>query len=144
LPSQTPDWVLFWTCRGCTKNFVARPSTFQRLLPLLPDQTKAIDSVVLSCEACNLISAYSKDDLPVPYMPDNSDSVPRRVEVAQVSQVAISCADEDCESRIEIIAPTGRYYDKSAVKIYLKTNGSPDASVHCKHGHPPAKPIFIP
>ena len=117
---------------------------FEQLARLLAAQTKDTESLVLWCEACNLLSAYNRKALQEPDRFRNLDSVPHRVLVKKVFQIAIVCVGENCESRIEVIAPTGRYHDKFSVKTYLEANGSPDSSVHCKNGHPPAKPMFIP
>ena len=138
-------WMEFWICRRptCKISFAAPLSTFPRLNDFLTDRTKDNRLVMLLCDACSLLSAYSKSDLPQPRMLDISDQKESRVLVRRVFVLEIECAGTSCASRIEVFVPTWEHYYESSTMDTIEKNGSPDASVVCPKRHAAKLPIRV-
>jgi hypothetical protein len=128
----------FWKCHNCNKPYLMRPSMRPLLRHILPSQSKGSETVVIACEACNDLRHYSK--LPPFDMVDSSGRV-YGVVVGKFFHARISCGDNKCESRIEVIAPTTDAYYLGAMKKY--SLGWNPHDVVCAAGHPIRKPVSL-
>jgi hypothetical protein len=132
-------FVEFFRCRNCNKRNRAPLSAQPLLLRILPNLSNG-PNVVLACEACRDLRLYSADDL-LPMHHYNRGEGEDVVYIEKFFHVEIACADSNCESRIEVIAPTPEVYNLASMKVYsLRWNPQ---NVVCDAGYPARKPISL-
>lgn len=125
-------WVEVIRCNGCNILYAVPRASFRLLAEVLPSQTKGTSSLVLLCDACNLLSAHSKPN-----------HVQRTVEEEYLSQcvravkafwLEVPCGTEHCATPVKALALTGEHMYPAAISSRIAT-WKTDGTVRCASGH---------
>jgi hypothetical protein len=134
-------FIEFFRCRNCSKPYRVPFSASPLLLRILPNRSNGKPNAVFACEACRDLRRYSTDDVPPMRYYDNGEGE-GVVYIAKFFHAEIACADSNCESRIEVIAPTPTVYDLHWMENVYSLQWNPQ-NVVCAAGHPARKPISL-
>ena len=137
---DTERFIEFFSCRNCNKPFRAPFSMSPLLTRILPSLSKDSPIVVFACEGCNDLRPYNTHDLPPPSIYDKGEGG-LAVYVGKVFRVIILCADNNCESRIKVIAPTPSVYEIESIRA--KSHHWKPKNVSCSNRHPARIPIEV-
>jgi hypothetical protein len=133
MPLQSEVWVEFLRCRGCDMRYATTRANFQLLAKVLPSQTTGIASLVLLCDACNLLSAYNKAALPDAATKD-MESLGQCVRVAKAFWLEIPCGTERCATPVKALALTAQYMHHASFAPRI-VNWKLSDSAQCPSGH---------
>ena len=130
-------------CKKCQREIVLPHSILERIDRLPPCPSTGRPSLVLVCHVCGHGYDYTSDDI---YLCSSDTPDPHSIpgpDQRIVLSVQIECAEESCQSPIEVCMPwaIASQTSKQCAEAFLARWTLHD--VKCLNGHPPRIPLKL-